>query len=143
MLLLLLLLSAVEAFSVVPSRQSSRFIFQATLDDEDEQIGDDLDTGSIDLEDLHWRVAKMRLEEENTRRFLKARPRFLPYEECRKWVQAWSRWQNEEDWRDWIAMGEKRNSYIPSEPDVYYGRLGQWISWEHFLGIDNDDVDSY
>ena len=26
-------------------------------------------------------------------------------------------------------MGEKRNSYIPSRPDEYYGRLGQWISW--------------
>ena len=22
---------------------------------------------------------------------------------------------------------------IPSEPDQYYGRLGQWISWDHFL----------
>lgn len=26
-------------------------------------------------------------------------------------------------------MGEKRNAYIPSRPDEYYGRLGQWISW--------------
>jgi len=31
--------------------------------------------------------------------------------------------------RDWIAMGEKKNSYIPSKPDEYYGDLGQWISW--------------
>jgi hypothetical protein len=30
---------------------------------------------------------------------------------------------------DWIAMGEKRNSYIPSRPEEYYGRLGQWTSW--------------
>ena len=30
-------------------------------------------------------------------------------------------------------MGEKRNPYIPSAPDEYYGRLGTWVSWDHFL----------
>ena len=51
------------------------------------------------LEDLDWRVAKLRLEEANTRRFLKAGPRFLPYEECRKWVQAWGqRWRSAQEW---------------------------------------------
>jgi hypothetical protein len=51
------------------------------------------------LEDLEWRVAKLRLEEANTKRFLKAGPRFLPYEECRKWVQAWgNRWQSAQEW---------------------------------------------
>lgn len=86
------------------------------------------------LEDLDWRVAKIRLEEENLKRILKSRPRFLPYEEARRWVQAWGgRWQSEKDWKDWIAEGEKRNSYIPARPDEYYGRIGKWISWEHFL----------
>jgi len=66
------------------------------------------------FDDLLWRVAKLRLEEQNTQRFLKAKPRFLPYEECRKWVQGWGRrWACQQDWEDWIAMGEKRNSYIP------------------------------
>jgi hypothetical protein len=41
--------------------------------------------------------------------------------------------------RNWIALGEKRNSYIPSRPDEYYGRLGQWISWDHFLGKDTGE----
>jgi hypothetical protein len=51
------------------------------------------------IEDLNWRVHKLRLEEANTRRFLKAGPRFLPYEECRKWVQAWgNRWQSATEW---------------------------------------------
>ena len=36
-------------------------------------------------------------------------------------------------------MGEKRNSYIPARPDEYYGDLGQWISWDHFLGLCVDD----
>jgi len=39
-------------------------------------------------------------------------------------------------------MGEKRNSYIPARPDVYYGGLGQWQSWEHFLGITINDDDN-
>lgn len=90
-------------------------------------------SGGVKIDDLNWRVNKMRLEEANKKRFLKARPRFLPYVECAKWVQAFGgRWLSEEDWVDWIAMGEKRNSYIPSRPDEYYGRLGQWISWVSF-----------
>ena len=51
------------------------------------------------IEDLNWRVEKLRLEEANTRRFLKAGPRFLPYDECRKWVQAWgNRWRSSTEW---------------------------------------------
>lgn len=110
------------------------------IEEEESSIcGDgELDTPSpyIVLKDLSWRVEKLRLEEANKRRFLKAGPRFLPYDECRKWVAAWSRWDSEQDWREWIDMGEKRNSYIPARPDEYYGRLGQWISWEHFLGLE-------
>jgi hypothetical protein len=60
--------------------------------------GDVGDPG-VTIEDLNWRVQKLRLEEENKRRFLKAKPRFLPYEECSRWVQAWGkRWTSETDW---------------------------------------------
>jgi hypothetical protein len=69
--------------------------------------------GVVYMPDLAWRVEKLRLEEQNQQRFLKALPRFLPYTECRKWVQAFGRWKTREDWREWISMGEKRNSYIP------------------------------
>jgi hypothetical protein len=79
----------------------------------EEEYGEDFDTSGIVLGDLTWRVEKLRLEEQNTKRFLKARPVFLPYEECCKWVQAFGRWTTEEDWLEWIAMGEKRNAYIP------------------------------
>jgi len=93
------------------------------------------------IEDLNWRVEKLRLEEANTRRFLKAGPRFLPYEECRKWVQAWgNRWSSSKEWENWIAAGEKRNSYIPSRPEEYYSRTGDWISWDHFLGVDSSEA---
>jgi hypothetical protein len=109
---------------------------------EEERVGDgDLDRPGKVIQDLSWRVAKLRLEEQNRRRFLKARPRYLPYDECRKWVQAWNRWENEQDWVEWINQGEKRNSYIPARPDEYYGRLGQWISWDHFLSNTVEDED--
>lgn len=105
----------------------------------EEDIGENSDTGGVLLDDLSWRVEKLRLEERNKERFLKAGPRFLPYAQCQRWVQAWGRrWESEEEWNEWIAMGEKRNAYIPSRPDEYYGRLGQWISWEHFLGTEGD-----
>lgn len=108
-----------------------------TIGGEKDFDGSHPDTPSVVLEDLSWRVEKLRLEESNTKRFLKARPAFLPYEECRKWVAAWNRWESKEEWREWIDMGEKRNSYIPARPDEYYGRLGKWISWSHFLGLED------
>ena len=69
-------------------------------------LGENEDASGVKIADLSWRVEKMRLEEANTRRFLKARPRFLPYEECRKWVKAWNRWESEEDWKGWIDEGK-------------------------------------
>ena len=30
---------------------------------------------------------------------------------------------------EWIAAGEKKNAYIPSRPDEYYTRTGDWVSW--------------
>jgi hypothetical protein len=66
--------------------------------DSDFGEGDVGDSG-VTIDDLNWRVQKLRLEEENKRRFLKAKPRFLPYQDCRLWVQAWgSRWTCERDW---------------------------------------------
>jgi hypothetical protein len=60
---------------------------------------DDLASSGVMMKDLDWRVEKMRLEEANIRRFLKAKPRFLPYEDCRKWVQAWGqRWLSAKEW---------------------------------------------
>lgn len=99
----------------------------------------DLEAPSEAVDHLSWKLAKIRLEQENTKRFLKAGPRFLPYEECRNWVTAWNRWETEEDWKTWIREGEKRNAYIPARPDEYYGRLGKWKGWAHFLGREEDD----
>ena len=70
----------------------------STGDDVQDFGEEDLQVAGVMLEDLSWRVEKLRLEEENKRRFLKSKPRFLPYEECRKWVQAFNRWSSELEW---------------------------------------------
>jgi len=150
LLVVLHIISVVDSFVVVQKFDRVRMWKMVQIDGGEEEMdaeefGDDWDTGGAQLEDLNWRVEKLRLEEQNTRRFLKSKPRFLPYEDCRQWVQAWGRrWRNQDDWENWIAMGEKRNAYIPSQPDEYYGRLGKWISWEHFLGVataEDDDLE--
>ncbi|KAG7368446.1 hypothetical protein IV203_031189 [Nitzschia inconspicua] len=126
--------------------------YNITEDDRDDDVCKEQDLelvadfrgrpAGVVMEDLNWRVHKLRLEEANTRRFLKAGPRFLPYEECRKWVQAWgNRWQSASEWENWIAAGEKRNSYIPSRPEEYFTRRGEWISWDHFLGVESSVED--
>jgi hypothetical protein len=78
------------------------------LDEEDDEDDEPLSTlvadfrgrpAGVVIEDLNWRVERLKLEEANTRRFLKSGPRFLPYEECRKWVQAWgNRWSSAQEW---------------------------------------------
>ena len=58
----------------------------------------DLQEAGVLMDDLYWRVEKLRLEESNIRRFLRAKPVYLPYEECCKWVQAFGRWTSEDEW---------------------------------------------
>jgi hypothetical protein len=96
-------------------------------DDDDDFLGEELDTAGIVLDDLLWRVEKLRLEEQNTKRFLKSKPRFLPYEECCKWVQALNRWKTEDDWNEWISMGEKRNAYIPVRTLFYFFSIENFV----------------
>ena len=106
-------------------RQRQRLVQGMVLDKDEnvvEESADDFgemevgEESGVVLEDLYWRVEKLRLEEENVRRFLKSKPRFLPYEECRKWVQAWGRWKTEKDWYVIINRGwcQPRWNGIPS-----------------------------
>ncbi|GMH77268.1 hypothetical protein TrRE_jg7668 [Triparma retinervis] len=86
------------------------------------------------IDELTYKVEAARLERRNLRARLKAKPKFLPLAECKKWVQAWGRrWESEQEWREWIDMGEKRNAYIPSDPEEYYTRMGVWNGWDDFL----------
>jgi len=42
-----------------------------------DEMSEKTDCELIVLEDLNWRIEKLKLEEENTRKLIKARPRFL------------------------------------------------------------------
>ena len=132
---------------IQPTSRSSRIFMSKDansekLESEEEEEEDELDLEPVFaadvrgrpagefMEDLDWRIQRLRLEEANKKRFLKSGPRFLPYDDVKKWVQAWGeRWTTEEEWKEWIAAGEKRNSYIPSRPDEYFTRTGDWVSW--------------
>ena len=47
--------------------------------------------------------------------------------------------ETEEDWRQWIDDGEKRNPYIPNAPDEIYRDSG-WAGWEDFLNGPIEDL---
>ena len=47
--------------------------------------------------------------------------------------------ETEEDWRQWIDDGEKRNPYIPNAPDEIYRDNG-WAGWEDFLNGPIEDL---
>ncbi|CAE7040393.1 KIN4A [Symbiodinium sp. CCMP2592] len=87
----------------------------------------------LDEED-YVRLFRTELQEQERRAILRRKRCFLPFDDCVKWVRAMGLWDNQEEWEEWIQMGEKRNPYIPSRPDQYYGELGQWKGWAYFLG---------
>lgn len=96
--------SSTDAFQS-SQRHPREWISMLFLNPSDDLFEEDLLFGDpgVSLPDLEWRVQKFRLEEENKKRFLKSRPRFLPYEDATKWVQAWGqRWTSEEDW--WVLF---------------------------------------
>lgn len=90
-------------------------------------------TNNIVLDDISWRVAKVRLEEANTKRFLKRKPLKLPYEISRRWIQHNWAPKTKEEFNDLVANGDLRNVYISKRPEEYYGERGEWISWDHYL----------
>ena len=90
---------------------------------------DDVDT---------WRVDRARLNEQWSANIKKRRPRFLPFLEARQWARA-MHMETEDDWREWIADGEKRNPYVPSRPDEVYSDSG-WLGFHDFLNGPIEDL---
>lgn len=77
-----------------------------------------------------WRIQQARLDAEWSASVRRRKPRWLPFHQARQWARAmW--FATEKDWRTWISNGEKRNPYIPSNPEVVYA--DDWISWSDFL----------
>ena len=85
-----------------------------------------------------WRVDRARLNEQWSANIKKRRPRFLPFVEARQWARA-MHLETEDDWREWIADGEKRNPYVPSRPDEVYSDSG-WLGFHDFLNGPIEDL---
>lgn len=89
------------------------------------------------LQDRHdaFQIEKTRqkLESANVQSFLKRKPRKLPYEDARRWVQANLGCDTAEEYEDLVANGNLRTPYIPKRPEEWYTGTREWISWEHFL----------
>ena len=89
-------------------------------------------------DDGSWRIGKARLEEQWSAGIRKRKTRFLPFMSARQWARAmW--FTEEQDWRQWIEDGEKRNPYIPSKPDEIYAQKG-WGGWDDFLNGPIEDL---
>ena len=103
--------------------------------DENQQDSESNDAKeNVVLEDLSWRVAKARLEEEVSKRsFLKRKPVKLSYEQSQKWIQRNWAIKTKEEFYDLVANGNLRSPYISKNPEEYYSDRGEWISWEHYL----------
>ena len=93
-------------------------------------------------EEIQIKKTRCALEEQHTKSFLKSRPRKLPYQQARWWVQKNLGIDTKDEWEDFLAMGYIKSSYIPNDPEAWYTFTREWISWDHFLkGIGDDDGD--
>lgn len=101
--------------------------------DNDENDNIEANSSNTAIDDLSWRVDKVRLEEANTKRFIKRKPIKLPYRESQKWIQRNFGVKTKEEFNDLVANGNLRTPYISKRPEEYYGERGEWISWEHYL----------
>ena len=88
-------------------------------------------------QDSSWRLDRARLTQQWSKSVLSRPRRFLPFIQARQWARA-MHMEDETDWRDWIADGEKRNPYVPSNPDVVYD--SEWAGWHDFLNGPIEDA---
>jgi len=88
--------------------------------------------------ELTTRIQKIKLEDQWLQTRIKAKPAFLDFETASSWARFRRYWDSKEEWEDWVANGEKRNQYIPSNPEKYYGERGEWLGWEYWLGLSDE-----
>ena len=88
---------------------------------------------NVVIDELSWRVAKVRLEEAAKPKYLKSKPLKLSYEVSQKWIQRNWGPKTKQEFEDLVANGNLRTPYISKRPEEYYGERGEWISWDHYL----------
>ena len=98
--------------------------------DKDKRITKRNDTVTISTS---WLVSKARLEHHHTQQLLRRPPLKLPYTTSQKWIQHNFSIKTKEEFEQLVMDGDIKNVYISKRPEEYYGRRGEWISWEHYL----------
>eukprot|EP00536_Pseudo-nitzschia_multiseries_P013657 jgi/Psemu1/212341/e_gw1.598.6.1 len=124
-----------------PASISALTLFAANNDNEQDIVppssSDEDKIWHSDLRQRHdeIQVVKTRtsLEQQHTQSFLKKRPIKLPYDVARRWVRDNLGVSTKEEFEDFVAMGYIQTPYIPKNPEQYYTRTREWISWDHFL----------
>ena len=111
---------------------------QYNYDHEDENK-DKNDQDNINIKnELAWRTSKVRLEEEENKRFsrmLKSKPYKLPCQDAKIWVQRNLGASTQEEFEDLVLNGNLRTPYIPKDPQRYYTEIrgSPWLGWDDFL----------
>ena len=108
-------------------------LFESAKEADDKNDNDIMKQVNSRAEEILVEQARTKLEENNTRSFLKRKPLKLSYEEARRWVQGNFGCNTKEEFEDLVENGNLRTPYIPKRPEEYYTRTRDWISWEHFL----------
>mmetsp|Transcript_27429 Transcript_27429/g.40221 ORF Transcript_27429/g.40221 Transcript_27429/m.40221 type:complete len:196 (+) Transcript_27429:161-748(+) len=98
--------------------------------DKDKRITKRNDTVTISTS---WLVSKARLEHHHTQQLLRRPPLKLPYTTSQKWIQHNFSIKTKEEFDQLVENGDIKNVYISKRPEEYYGRRGEWISWDHYL----------
>eukprot|EP00629_Pelagomonadales_sp_RCC1024_P017386 CAMPEP_0119281640 /NCGR_PEP_ID=MMETSP1329-20130426/25139_1 /TAXON_ID=114041 /ORGANISM="Genus nov. species nov., Strain RCC1024" /LENGTH=328 /DNA_ID=CAMNT_0007282267 /DNA_START=99 /DNA_END=1082 /DNA_ORIENTATION=+ len=82
------------------------------------------------------RIAEAReaFEARNKQSITRRKRTYLSYDRARAWASGLG-FSSEADWKEWLALGEGKNVYIPSDPREYYRTRG-WRGWGHFLGVE-------
>ena len=79
-----------------------------------------------------WRIARARLEHAREQAVLRRKPRFLPYAGASAFAMTLGL-SSQDEWDEWLELGEGRTPYCPSDPEAHYRAAGTWISWKAFL----------
>ena len=114
----------------VGNNDNGKEIVQPSSSDEDKVLYKELRQRNEEIQIEKTRDA---LEEQHTKSFLRKMPVKLPYDQARKWVQANLGVNTKEEFDDFVAMGYIQTPYIPKNPEKYYTRTREWVSWDHFL----------
>lgn len=85
--------------------------------------------------------ARQLLEEGYKKQIFGRKPLKLDYRTSRRWIQKNWAPKSKEEFYDLVANGNLRTPYISKQPEQYYGDRGEWISWDHYLLVTDEEDD--